>query len=108
METIKEKLKVQENIIKNGSVKGFNWGWFKFAKCISGVFIYSLAVNLFVVPNNLYTGGVLGLAQIIRSIIVSVFNINIGIDISSIIYYLINIPLLLLAYKKISKTFINQ
>ena len=76
MQKLKEKIETQEVKIKNGSVKLFNWGWFKFAKCISGVFLYSLAVNLFIVPNNLYTGGVLGLAQILRTAIISVFNIK--------------------------------
>ena len=46
------------------------------------------------------------MAQIIRTWILSVFDFNIGIDISSLIYYLANIPLLLIAYKNISKTFI--
>ena len=42
----------------------FNWGWFKFSKCTVGLFIYSLAINLFIVPNNLYTGGTLGMSQL--------------------------------------------
>ena len=104
----KEILKIN-NEIKNNKIfnllKLFNWGWFKFSKCILGLFISSLAVNLFIVPNNLYTGGTLGFAQILRTIIISTFNINVNIDISSIIYYLINIPLFLMAYKEISKTF---
>ncbi len=83
----------------------FNWGWFKFTKCTIGIFLCSLAVNLFIIPNNLYTGGVLGLAQLIRSFIIDAFHFNFSFDISSIIYYAINIPLFLLAYKKISKTF---
>ncbi len=83
----------------------FNWGWFKFTKCTVGIFLCSLAVNLFIIPNNLYTGGVLGLAQLIRSFIIDAFHFKFGFDISSIIYYAINIPLFLLAYKKISKTF---
>lgn len=85
--------------------KAFDWGWFKFCKCILGIFIYSLSVNLFIVPNNLYTGGILGLSQLIRSFIIYIFHLNITFDISSIIYYLINLPLFFVAYKKISKTF---
>ena len=97
---------VKESIeykVKNGKVKLFNWGWFKFAKC---VFLYTLAINLFIVPNHFYTGGLLGFAQIIRTLILSTFNINTTHDISSLIYYAINIPLLILAYRKINKTFI--
>ena len=96
----------QKNTKKKFSVfKLFNWGWFKFSKCIFGIFISSLAINLFIVPNNLYTGGILGLSQLIRTMLVSIFKINFNFDISSIIYYLINVPLFLIAYKRISKTF---
>lgn len=82
-----------------------DWGWFKFTKCILGIFICSLAINLFIIPNNLYTGGTLGLAQLIRSFIVEIFNVDFKFDISSIIYYVINVPLFLIAYKRISKIF---
>ena len=97
---VKQKNKQKFNIFKL-----FNWGWFKFFKCILGIFIYSLAINLFIVPNNLYTGGVLGLSQLIRTMLVSIFKINFNFDISSIIYYMINVPLFLIAFKRISKTF---
>ncbi len=85
--------------------KIFKWGWFKFAKCIWGLFLYSLAINLFVVPNSLYTGGVLGLSQLIRTAVVNTFNINLGFDISAAIYYLINVPLFFIGYREISRTF---
>ena len=62
---LKNKAKKIEEKVKNGKVQSFNWGWFKFCKCIIGIFLYSLAVNLFVVPNNLYTVVILGLLQII-------------------------------------------
>ena len=83
----------------------FKWGYYKFFKCIFGIFLESLAVNLFVVPNHLYTGGILGLSQLLRTLILHFFPINLPIDISTIIYYLINIPLFIIAYKNISKTF---
>lgn len=102
---LKYKARKFENKVKNGKVPSFNWGWFKFSKCIIGIFLYSLSVNLFIVPNNLYTGGILGLSQIIRSFLISTFNIHTNFDISSIIYYLINIPLFIIAYKNISRTF---
>lgn len=88
---------------KNSNI--FNWGHFKFFKCILGILLYSLSINLFVVPNHLYNGGILGLAQILRTFFITTFNINIDFDLSSIIYYILNIPLMIIAYKKISKTF---
>ena len=108
MEKVLEKgiTNIEKNNKKKFNInKLFNWGWFKFSKCIIGIFIMSLAVNLFIVPNNLYTGGILGLSQLIRTMIVSVFKINFNFDISSIIYYLINVTFFLIEYKRISKTF---
>ncbi len=102
---IKKEIKSNKNSSKFNILKLFNWGWFKFSKCTLGIFICSLAINLFIVPNNLYTGGTLGLSQLIRTTINSIFKINFNFDISSVIYYIINIPLFLIAYKKISKTF---
>lgn len=86
--------------------KEFKWGWYKFAKCTLGIFIFSVAINLFIVPNNLYSGGTLGLSQLIRTAIVSVFHLNLKYDLSSIIYFFINLPLFILAYKELSKTFL--
>lgn len=109
MNKLQEKENIENHIIKKEKnfnlFKLFNWGWFKFSKCILGIFISSLAINLFIVPNNLYTGGILGLSQLIRTMLISIFKINFKFDISSVIYYLINVPLFLIAYKRISKTF---
>ena len=76
-----------------------------FTKAILGSFIFCFAINFFVVPNHLYTGGILGISQIIRSFIIDVFRIDISFDFSGIIYYIINIPLFIIAYKSIGKTF---
>ena len=86
-------------------LKDFNWGYYKICKNILGIFIFSAAINLFIVPNNLYSGGTLGMSQLIRTAIVNVFGLHLKFDLSSIIYYIINIPLLVLAYRKLSKTF---
>ncbi|MFB0918302.1 MAG: YitT family protein [Clostridiaceae bacterium] len=66
-----------------------------------GCFIGAAALNIFIVPLNLYSGGILGLAQLIRSVVISVFNLQgpTTFDFAGIIYFLINIPLLYLAWK---------
>ena len=86
-------------------IKLIDWNIKDVIKMLIGSVMFCLAVNIFVVPNNLYTGGVLGIAQLIRSIIVDLFGFKIGFDFSGILYYLMNIPLFFLAYKKLSKTF---
>ena len=104
----KKKKYVIERTVKYKAIKSFEWGWFKVCKCILGLLIFSLGINLFIVPNNLYTGGILGMAQLIRTAIISVFNVNTSIDISAIIYYLINVPLFVFSYKRLSKVFFNR
>jgi len=87
-------------------IKGIlRWGLKDLSKAIIGSFLFCFAINFFVVPNHLYTGGILGLSQIIRSVIVDVFKIKSSFDFSGILYYVINIPLFLVAYKSIGKTF---
>ena len=82
-----------------------NWKLEDIIKMIIGTFMFCIAINVFVVPNNLYTGGVLGISQLIRSVITSIFKIEIDFDISGLIYYIINIPLFIAAYKNLSKPF---
>ena len=84
----------------------FNWKLEDVVKVLIGSLLFCYSVNVFIVPNNLYTGGVLGIAQLIRSIIIDVFKFNITYDFSGILYYLINVPLFFIAYKYISKTFV--
>ena len=83
-----------------------NWNLKDIIKLFIGTLMFCLSINIFVVPNGLYSGGVLGLSQLIRSIVIDVFNLNISFDFSGILYYLINIPLFVLAYKNLSKQFL--
>lgn len=74
-------------------------------KTLVGTFIFCIAVNCFVVPANLYSGGILGLAQLIRSIICDIFKLNFSFDFSGILYYILNVPLFIIAYRNLSKKF---
>lgn len=85
--------------------KLFKWNYNELLIATFGLFLYCLSIKLFVVPNDLYNGGIMGLSQIIRTIILKVWTINIKLDIATIIYYLINIPLFIIAYKKMGKNF---
>ena len=86
-------------------IKIFNWSLEDIIKVVVGSILFCLAINIFIVPNHLYTGGVLGIAQLIRSITKEIFNIKNSFDYSGIIYYLINIPLFILAFRNLGKTF---
>ncbi len=79
----------------------------KIAGCLLGTSIYALGVNLFVVPAGLYTSGLLGICQVIRTVMVDYLHLPFGnFDIAGIIYYLINVPILIFAMTKIGKKFL--
>lgn len=74
---------------------------------ILGGFIYSAGVNLFIVPHSFYTGGLLGICQLIRTFLVDFLGISFGnIDIAGVLFLIINVPMFLAAYKYIGKRFI--
>lgn len=74
---------------------------------IAGSFLFSVAINFFIVPSNLYNGGFLGLSQVIRYILAQYVCIDFGgFDISGILYFLLNIPTVYLAYTKLGKSFL--
>ncbi|MEF9967522.1 MAG: YitT family protein [Longicatena sp.] len=72
-----------------------------------GGFLFALAVNLFIVPLNLYSGGVIGIAQIFRTLLSQTTFISFpqGVDIAGVINFAINIPLFIMAYRSISRKF---
>ena len=64
-------------------------------------FLYSLGINLFVVPAGLYTGGIMGFAQLLRTLFLHVTGLELKIDIAGIINYAINLPILCIAWRRI-------
>ena len=82
-----------------------NWNYKDFIKMFIGSLMFCVAVNIFIVPNKLYTGGLLGISQLIRSIIIDIIGLKCSFDFSGILYYMLNIPLFIMAYKSISKSF---
>lgn len=73
---------------------------------IGGSFLFALGANIFTVPMGFYNGGLIGAAQLVRTFIVTVLHVNVGtLDLSGIIYYLINIPLFILAYRSMGRGF---
>lgn len=72
-----------------------------------GTVSYCLGLNLFIVPANLYSGGVMGISQLIRTFLIQFLKLGIPstVNLSGIIYFLLNIPIMIIAYKDISKPF---
>lgn len=74
---------------------------------IVGTCIYSMGMNLFIVPAGLYSGGIMGFCQIIRTLLTRELGLSFGgIDIAGILYYLINIPILIVSWRKLDRMFV--
>jgi uncharacterized membrane-anchored protein YitT (DUF2179 family) len=73
---------------------------------ILGALLYAFGVNFFVVPAQLYTGGLMGISQVIRTVLIDFTPIKIpNFDIAGIIYYVFNLPIFILAITRIGKRF---
>ena len=94
--------------LNNFLFKTFKWNARDLIKAITGCLLYAIAINLFIVPNSLYNGGILGISQLLRTIITTTFDLNLKFDIAGLINFMINIPLFFVAYKFISKTFFSR
>ena len=68
---------------------------------LGGTLLYSLGMNLFVVPAGLYTGGIMGLSQLLRTFLLRATGWAPAIDIAGLINYAINLPMLVLAWRRL-------
>ena len=74
-----------------------------------GQVIYALGTNLFIVPMNLYSGGTIGVCQLIRTLLQSWLNLDFGNhDIAGIIYLISNIPVLYYAYRCLGRALVAK
>ncbi len=81
--------------------------WLRLLGAVFGQFLAALAMNLFLVPMNLYTGGVMGFCQLLRTLMTDYMGMNFGqYDIAGILYFLLNIPILLFAWKTLGRGFV--
>ena len=78
----------------------------KTVESVFAVLLYSLAMNLLAVPAGIYCGGLFGMCQLLRTILVEYCGLNIQFDIASLIYYVLNVPILVYAWFKISRRFL--
>ena len=67
---------------------------------LAGSFLFCAGLNWFIVPLGLYNGGTVGISQIIRTLL----DLNVGFDIAGILNFLLNIPLLMLAFFSFGRT----
>lgn len=78
----------------------------EYAICTLGAVMFVFGINKVIAPLGLYNGGFVGIGQIVRYVLEHFFHISLGsIDVAGIVYFLLNAPLFVLAYKSMSKVF---
>ncbi|CDM68899.1 putative membrane protein [Clostridium bornimense] len=83
--------------------------WVKISMAVLGSLLYAIGINMFIVPVGLYSGGIMGICQIIRTILIDYMHLPLNqFDIAGIVYYIINIPIFIIAYKKMGKSFFGK
>ena len=81
--------------------------WLRLIVAVIGELIIAVAVNLFIVPLNLYSGGAMGVCQLLRTLLQAGLGLDFGTyDIAGILYFLVNIPILLVAYRILGRQFV--
>ncbi len=81
--------------------------WKELLSVVIGSILFAAGMNLFIVPMGYYSGGLLGVSQIVRTILMDILHISIpaNVEIAGILNFVLNIPLFMIAYKDISKRF---
>ena len=65
--------------------------------------IYAVGMNMFIVPAGIYSGGLMGICQLIRTLLTDYAGLKVGFDIAGLLYYVLNIPIFLFAWKKMKR-----
>lgn len=78
--------------------------WLRLVAAVGGELICAAGVRLFIVPLGLYAGGLMGVCQLIRTLMQTCLGLNPGTgDVAGILYFLLNVPILLFAYKTLGR-----
>ncbi len=72
---------------------------------LSGL-IFGLSINLLLMPLGLYNGGFTGIAQLLNGVFVDLLK-NPNINLTGFLTFLINLPVFIFAYKRMSKSFVT-
>ncbi len=86
--------------------QGTHRPWVRLMMALLGTALFAFGVNRFVVPAGLYSSGLLGYCQLLRTLLLPYMHwLPEGMDFAGIIYYILNIPLFFLAYRSLGKRF---
>ena len=81
--------------------------WIRTVLLLLSSLLAAWSVNTFTVPQHLYSGGLLGLCQIIRTLLTTKMGVSTGgTDIAGLLYLAANVPLLIVAWRVLGRTFV--
>ena len=108
LKSVKELVINEEEKIKEDDTggKAFRKEIYNFPIIFIGCLLYSFSMNVFLRPLHLYSGGMMGFAQLIQELLTRTgisFN---QFNVSGIIYYLMNVPAIIISLKKMRRRFI--
>ena len=108
--TVKELVINEEEKIKENDTgkKAVRKEIYTFPIIFFGAVVYSFGMNCFLRPLHLYSGGMLGFAQLIQEFIARAGFTFDGFNISGVIYYLMNVPAILISLKTMRRRFIAK
>ena len=87
--------------------KAMSHQWSRLLTAVFGTFLCAAAVNLFIVPQKLYTGGMLGTCQVIRTVLSTYCGLTVtAFDLAGVLYFVLNIPLFWLAWRGLGRRFV--
>lgn len=73
--------------------------------CIGGALLFSVSMNLFLVPLHIYSAGFLGIAQLLRDFLMHCLPYQLPFDIAGILNLILNIFMIVLAAKVLAQEF---
>lgn len=92
---------------KNQEDLGLRQEGFRALGILLGTLIYASGVNLFLRPLHLYSGGFMGFSQLISTLLQDYIGLSFGgVDVTGIIYYVLNLPGLVLAFRSMRRRFV--
>lgn len=71
-----------------------------------GALLYAFGMNYFLQPLHLYAGGMMGYSQLINQLLIRGGVLPENVQIYGILYYLMNIPAMVLCYRKLRHRFV--
>lgn len=76
---------------------------------LSGELLVALALKTFIVPLGFYTGGLMGVCQLLRTLLQGRFGLDFGpYDAAGVLYFLANIPILLYALRVLGRPMVAR